>query len=240
MVGPYMVAQLHQNLIFDANFSMGQSDNEVSPFNTYTDSFDGTRWLASAKFTGSFTFGNLHVAPHIGVLYFQERQEAYIDSLSIDIPSQTVKLGRLTFGPKFSTTIQRRDGTTISPYLGIKGLWDFERTAIVDLTTGLASESTDGVRARVDAGVRIRLPDGLTLNGEGFYDGIGADDYKSYGGSIRMSIPLQRSQASHEAMKLGVKQDETTGLGAPADGAGSLAGASPGAADEQEPRTGND
>ena len=200
------MTQLHQNLIFDASFSWGQSDNEVSPFNTYTDSFDGTRWLASAKFTGSFTFGNLHVAPHVGVLYFQERQEAYIDSLSIDIPSQTVKLGRLTFGPKISTTITRKDGTTISPYLGIKGLWDFERTAIVDLTTGLASESTDDVRARVDAGVRIRLPDGLTLNGEGFYDGLGAKDYKSYGGSIRLNIPLQRDAGASNAdtMKLGV------------------------------------
>ena len=59
------------------------------------------------------------------------------------------------------------------------------------------------------------MPDGLTLNGEGFYDGLGADNYKSYGGSIRLSIPLQRSEASHEAMKLGVKQDETTGLGTP-------------------------
>ncbi len=203
MVGPYLVAQLHQNLIFDANFSWGQSDNEVSPFNTYTDSFDGTRWLASAKFTGSFTFGNLHVAPHIGVLYFQERQEAYVDSLSIDIPEQTVKLGRLSFGPKVSTTFQRRDGTTISPYLGIKGLWDFERSAIVDLTTGLASEGTDDLRARVDTGITIRLPDGLTLNGEGFYDGLGTQDYKSYGGSIRINIPLQRNGQPTAAMKLG-------------------------------------
>ncbi len=203
MVGPYLVAQLHQNLIFDANFSWGQSDNEVSPFNTYTDSFDGTRWLASAKFTGSFTFGNLHVAPHIGVLYFQERQEAYVDSLSIDIPEQTVKLGRLSFGPKVSTTFQRKDGTSISPYLGIKGLWDFERSAIVDLTTGLASESTDDLRARVDAGITIRLPDGLTLNGEGFYDGLGTQDYKSYGGSIRINIPLQRNGEPTAAMKLG-------------------------------------
>ena len=211
MIGPYMVAQLHQNLIFDANFSWGQSDNEVSPFNTYTDSFEGTRWLASAKFTGSFQFGQLHVAPHLGVMYFQERQDAYVDSLSIDIPSQTVKLGRLTFGPKFSTTIKRKDGTTISPYLGVKGLWDFERTEIVDLTTGIASESTDGVRTRVDAGVSIRLPDGLTLNGEGFYDGIGANNYKSYGGSIRLSIPLQRD-SSAATMKLGIKPDEAAGL----------------------------
>ncbi len=210
MVGPYLVAQLHQNLIFDANFSWGQSDNEVSPFNTYTDSFDGTRWLASAKFTGSFTFGNLHVAPHIGVLYFQERQEAYVDSLSIDIPEQTVKLGRLSFGPKVSTTFQRKDGTTISPYLGIKGLWDFERSAIVDLTTGLASESTDDLRARVDAGITIRLPDGLTLNGEGFYDGLGTQDYKSYGGSIRINIPLQRNGEPTAAMKLGVGASEPT------------------------------
>ena len=211
MVGPYMVARLHQNLIFDANASWGRSDNQVSPFNTYTDSFEGTRWLASAKFTGSFQFGHLNVAPHIGVNYFQERQDAYVDSLSIDIPSQTIKLGRLTFGPKFSTTIQRKDGTTINPYVGISGLWDFERTAIVDLTTGLASESTDGIRTRLDTGVKIRLPDGLTLNGEGFYDGIGANDYKSYGGSIRVGIPLQRDDTA-AATKLGITPDEAAGL----------------------------
>ncbi|MEM8973379.1 MAG: hypothetical protein AAGD43_15075, partial [Pseudomonadota bacterium] len=107
----------------------------------------------------------------------------------------------------------RKDGTTISPYLGLKGLWDFERSAIVDLTTGLASESTDDIRARVDAGVRIRLPDGLTLNGEGFYDGLGAKDYKSYGGSIRINIPLQRD-SSWNASVLGIKSDKaTTGYG---------------------------
>ncbi len=204
MIGPYLVARLHQNLIFDANFSWGQSDNEVSPFNTYTDSFDGQRWLAAAKFTGSFKFSYLHIAPHIGVQYFQERQKAYVDSLSIDIPDQTVRLGRLSFGPRFSTEIKRNDGTIIKPYLGIKGLWDFDRTAIVDLTTGLAAESTDEFRARINAGLKVRLADGMALKGEGFYDGLGAEDYESYGGSIRLNIPLQRDSNSSEAMKLGV------------------------------------
>ncbi|MEM9358913.1 MAG: hypothetical protein AAGB04_22255, partial [Pseudomonadota bacterium] len=92
----------------------------------------------------------------------------------------------------------------------IKGLWDFERSAIVDLTTGLASESTDDLRARVDAGITIRLPDGLTLNGEGFYDGLGTEDYKSYGGSIRINIPLQRNGEPTAAMKLGAGQDAAT------------------------------
>ena len=67
------------------------------------------------------------------------------------------------------------------------------------------------VRARVDAGVRIRLPDGLTLNGEGFYDGLGAKDYKSYGGSIRLNIPLQRDAGAAEALKLGVQGDAAAG-----------------------------
>ena len=147
MVGPYLVTQLHQNLIFDASFCLGPALTTKSRHSTpIPTDFDGTTsgWRPPSS-PAAFTFvqpaccATRRCASSIS----SERQEAYVDSLSIDIPSQTVKLGRLTFGPKISTTITRKDGTTISPYLGIKGLWDFERSAIVDLTTGLASESTD-------------------------------------------------------------------------------------------------
>ena len=190
MAGPYIVARLSSNLVFDAQATWGRSDNEVSPYNTYTDSFDGQRWLVRSRLTGDFKFGQLHVAPHVGVIYFEEKQKAYIDSNGYVIGSQTVELGRLTFGPKLSTSFTRSDGTTIAPFVALQGIWDFKRTDEVNIDTGLAVTGTDKVRARAEAGLSIQLPQGLSITGEGFYDGIGADGYNAYGGSVRVGVPF--------------------------------------------------
>ncbi|MGI9425684.1 MAG: autotransporter outer membrane beta-barrel domain-containing protein, partial [Hyphomicrobiaceae bacterium] len=190
MVGPYIAARLHHNLIFDARAAWGLSDNEVSPFATYSDDFEGERWLVKAQVTGDFRFGDIHVAPHVAVIYFAEEQAAYTDSLGIAIPSQTVSLGSLTFGPKISTRLETPTGIRIAPYVSVKGIWDFETADVVDLETGLASGS-DGLRARVNGGFNMQLPGGITLTGEGHYDGLGADDYEAYGGRVELRVPLQ-------------------------------------------------
>ncbi|MEM7750955.1 MAG: autotransporter outer membrane beta-barrel domain-containing protein, partial [Pseudomonadota bacterium] len=168
----------------------GKSNNEVSPYNTYTDDFKGRRWLVRSRLTGDFKFGAVHIAPHIGVIYFEEEQKAYTDSLGNAIDAQTVELGRLTFGPKFSTSFTRPDGTTIAPFVAINGIWDFKRTDQVDIDTGLAVTGSDKFRARTEAGLSIRLPQGVAITGEGFYDGIGADGYNAYGGSVKVGVPF--------------------------------------------------
>ncbi|MEM9359145.1 MAG: autotransporter outer membrane beta-barrel domain-containing protein [Pseudomonadota bacterium] len=190
MVGPYVVARLSANLIFDARAAWGKSNNEVSPYNTYTDDFDGQRKLLRGRLTGDFTFGGVHIAPHVGVIYFEEKQKAYTDSNGYTIAAQTVELGRLTFGPKFSTSFRRPDGTTIAPFVAINGIWDFKRTDQVDIDTGLAVTGSDKFRARTEAGLSIRLPQGVAITGEGFYDGIGADGYNAYGGSLKVGMPF--------------------------------------------------
>ncbi|MEM6496330.1 MAG: autotransporter outer membrane beta-barrel domain-containing protein [Pseudomonadota bacterium] len=190
MVGPYVVARLSANLIFDARAAWGKSNNEVSPYNTYTDDFDGQRKLLRGRLTGDFTFGGVHIAPHVGVIYFEEKQKAYTDSNGYTIAAQTVELGRLTFGPKFSTSFRRPDGTTIAPFVAINGIWDFKRTDQIDIDTGLAVTGSDKFRARTEAGLSIRLPQGVAITGEGFYDGIGADGYNAYGGSLKVGVPF--------------------------------------------------
>ena len=190
MVGPYVVARLSANLIFDARAAWGKSNNEVSPYNTYTDDFKGRRWLVRSRLTGDFKFGAVHIAPHVGVIYFEEEQKAYTDSLGNAIGAQTAELGRLTFGPKFSTSFRRPDGTIIAPFVAINGIWDFKRTDQVDIDTGLAVTGSDKFRARTEAGLSIRLPQGVAITGEGFYDGIGADGYNAYGGSVKVGVPF--------------------------------------------------
>ena len=125
------------------------------------------------------------------MIFFVEDQKSYTDSLSIFIPSQTISLGRATFGPKISTSFQRANGAVISPHLGIKGIWDFDKAEIVNLTSGLAVGSDD-LRARAEGGLSVQMPNGWSLKGEGFYDGIGSEYLEAYGGTIRLTVPLQR------------------------------------------------
>ncbi|MEM7747038.1 MAG: autotransporter outer membrane beta-barrel domain-containing protein [Pseudomonadota bacterium] len=190
LAGPYVVARLSSKLILDARAAWGKSDNEVSPYNTYADKFEGRRWLARGRLTGDFEFGRLHIAPHIGVVYFEEEQKAYTDSLGNTISSQKVELGRLTFGPKLSTTFTRPDGATVTPHVAVHGIWDFRRTDLVNIDTGLALTGTDDFRARAQAGVTARRADGMAITAEGFYDGIGAKDFDAYGGTLRIDMPF--------------------------------------------------
>ncbi|MGI9477130.1 MAG: autotransporter domain-containing protein [Hyphomicrobiaceae bacterium] len=190
MAGPYVAARLHDNLIFDARAAWGRSRNTVSPYATYSDDFDGGRWLVKGQFTGDFNYGSVRFAPHVGVLYLEESQKGYTDSRGNRIERQSVALGRLTFGPKLSATYRTAGGTSVAPYVSLKGIWDFRRSDLVDIETGVASAGNDALRGRAEAGLSVHLPNGMTLSGEGFYDGIGAGDYEAYGGNAKLSIPF--------------------------------------------------
>ncbi len=100
-------------------------------------------------------------------------------------------LGRLTFGPKFSYSYRRVGGITVTPYIGIRGIWDFDKAEIVILTSGLASGSDD-LRARAEGALSVQMTNGWSLDGQGFYDGIGSNDFEAYGGRITLAAPLQR------------------------------------------------
>lgn len=190
MVGPYVVARLMSQLIFDGRVTFGQSDNDVNPFGTYTDSFDGNRWLIRGQLTGELEHAGIAIAPHVRVIYYEERQESYVDSLGILIPGQTVSLGRLTFGPKVSGHHEMSDGTVVAPHLAFTGIWDFDEAEIVNVVTGLAAGSSDELRGKVEGGLAVQFAGGWRLDGKGFYDGIGADDLDVYGGSVTCTVPL--------------------------------------------------
>jgi len=190
MVGPYVVARLDDNAVFEGRIGWGQSENDISPFNTYTDTFDTERLFAKAKITGQFDMGGWMFAPHVAFLYFCEEQKSYQDSNGIVIPSQTIDLARLTFGPEISSRVLTDDGAMVSGRLGLKGIWDVATSETVDLTTGLPAESNQGIRAKLEGGLSIDFPGGWKISGEGFLDGIGAEDLSAYGGSLRAAMPL--------------------------------------------------
>jgi len=95
LVGPYLVSRLSDNLVLDGRVAWGQSDNDVSPSQTYEDSFDTERWLLKGQLTGEFETAGWRINPAASFIYFSDQQKAYTDSLGILIPKQTVDLGRI-------------------------------------------------------------------------------------------------------------------------------------------------
>lgn len=176
MIGPYFVAQVpDQPLFFEGRLLYGQTDNEISPLGTYTDSFETERWLAQLRATGEYQVQNTTLMPLLDFTYTDDTQKAYTDSLGNTIPGQTVSLMQLSAGMDFSTPLPVSMGA-------------------LDLTGGLSGiySSSDGAaaapefenwRGRTHLGLNYGLPNGARLSATTFYDGLGTD-YESYGASI--------------------------------------------------------
>jgi len=188
LIGPYLAARIHQNLILDGRAAWGQSYNNVNPLGLYEDDFNTNRWLVRGQLTGDFAWGNWTFNPSAGISYFSEKQKSYVDSLNITIPSQTITLGRAEAGPEVRYNLQTKDGWQFAPHVGVKGIWDFDPANIVT-AQGVTIDSS-GLRARAEGGTVLIMPWGWSLNGTGFYDGIGAKDFQSYGGSVKVKVPL--------------------------------------------------
>ena len=189
MIGPYLAGKVKDhNLYYEARAAWGQSDNEITPNGAFTDTFDTTRWMVSGRLSGSMTVQDFTVRPALSVVYWEETQEAYIDSLANTIAESTQTLGEVRFGPSFSKNFDLGNGAFIEPSFGVSGVFNFA-TGENNNAQGFAL-GDDDLRARLDAGINMRSEDGLVLLLTGFYDGIGLDNYESYGGSARVTVPL--------------------------------------------------
>jgi hypothetical protein len=190
MIGPYLAGQLpDQKLYYEARASWGQSTNKVSPDGTYTDGFDTTRWLVSAKVSGSYAINHLIVKPAISVSYYEETQHSYTDTDTNAnlIAAQTISIGELKFGPTLTDNIELDNGLLFQPSFGINGVYNF---AIKDnVASQGAALCNNDLRARIDAGFNLVDQDkGRSISTSGFYDGIGINDYQSYDGKVRLTL----------------------------------------------------
>jgi outer membrane autotransporter protein len=185
-VGPYLSARLDPHLFFDLRGAWGESNNDVNPFGLYTDSFDTTRWLTTARLTGNWTSDNWRLTPSVAVKYGEEEQQSYTDFYGVRIPGQTESLGRVEFGPEFGYRWDLADGTLIEPQLSIVGVWNFEDGG--SFLVGDTLVSPDDFTGKVEAGVLVQLPKGMSFRATGAYDGFGGD-YNAYSGRVWLNLP---------------------------------------------------
>ncbi len=189
MIGPYVTARLASHLYFDGHVAVGRSDNRISPFNTYTDTFRIGRWLARGSLTGEARHGNWTIRPHARLGYFEETQQRYTDSVGATIPSQTVRLGQLKIGPTFTGRFEGPEGWTWAPYLEVEGIYNIGDTTGVTLTDTNGPE-VEGWRARLKAGVGLTTGQGTRLSLGATHDGLGRSDFENWGLKFELSIPF--------------------------------------------------
>ena len=192
MIGPYAVIRLQENLYLDASATYGQSRNKVNALGLFEDDFETERILVQAGLTGDFELNpTLTVSPFARVTYYHETQESYTDSLGRTIPSQDFDLGRLEFGPKLSWEINRGDSLQFAPYVSFSGIYDFNKLQDSNPTDATLASSDSDFRGRLEAGATWFMPDrDIKISVEGFYDGIGAAGFESYGASLSFRMPF--------------------------------------------------
>lgn len=185
MVGPYITANLSPGLYFDARAAWGQSYNEVSPYDTYTDSTTGERALVTAALGGVTNLDALEIRPEARLSWYREQIAGYTDSLDVDIPSVTVETGTLEFGPTFRLPGEVADGVTFAPFLSLSGIWTFAETNTATVVSGQPGLENADLRGVVEVGVDVATDGGLTISASGSYDGIGTGGgYEAIGGSL--------------------------------------------------------
>ncbi len=189
MVGPYFVYRPFEDIYLDARVAYGASNGDLKPFGTYTDEYHTQRWLARAQLTGDLDFKEFRVSPMAQIVYFSETQSAYTDAFGNNIVEQDVSLGRLTTGVELARTWTFESGAMFAPQIAFKAVWDFagdNATRIQGLSSFL-----EEFHGRFEAGFRYTANSGHQIALEGFYDGIGNNDFNMIGGRIRLVIPLE-------------------------------------------------
>jgi len=155
---------------------------------TSTGNFDATRFFISANLTGTWIFWDaLRIAPRATLFYAQEHQNSFRTSNSIDVTSQTVRLGRFSVGPEVGYQFKFLGGDlTVEPFGYIKGEYDFAKQKTLILATGqIVTDTRWG--GRIGGGVNVDYQN-LSVRLGFSYDAIGRSGLNAWSGQLRASL----------------------------------------------------
>lgn len=192
LAGPYATVRLSPYLFWQARAAWGGSSNDVSPYQTYTDSFDSTRWLVSTSLIGAYDIDQWTIRPEIGFTYFEDKSDSYVDTFGVAMPGVKAKLGQFKLGPVISYRYALSHDVMLEPNFGAQLVWNFDNSADAAGINLLDREviGPDGLRGRVEVGLRATTSSGLSVNLSGAFDGIGADDYHAVTGRGEIHMPF--------------------------------------------------
>ncbi len=192
MAGPYATVRVSENVFWQGRAAWGQSNNKVSPFQTYTDAFDTNRWLVSSRLTGRWAIGPWTVEPSMSVAYIEDVSKSYADTFGVLIPTVKSQLGQAKAGPQVGYRYQLSPDITLEPVAGLQVIWNFAGGFTSDVLGEINGENAGpaGARGRANLGLRAIKYNGMQLDLSGSYDGIGIKDYDAFIGRATVEVPL--------------------------------------------------
>ncbi|WP_373636756.1 autotransporter domain-containing protein [Yoonia sp. BS5-3] len=186
LVGPYFVAKLpEQPLYFEGRYLVGKTENEVSADDTTVAEFDTERTLASVKVAGALEYSELTFTPSLSATQLQDEQLSFVDAADREIAAQSITMTDVALGVDFAMPLS----VTTGEFILTGGL-----SAVMSETSGegYAEDvipSFEGERGRVHVGGLYTLMTGVVLSAGANYDGIGTNDYQSWG--LRLGFDME-------------------------------------------------
>jgi outer membrane autotransporter protein len=179
MIGPYLSAELTNELFFSGRVAWGQSRNSVSidVFSDNTDwrgNFGTERFLARGALYGFYELGRARLMPQVDLAYVREKQEDYVvsDGVSeVPVAGIEAEIGRLTISTEIEWPVETTIGT-MSAFVIPRLDWDFHTSA--------PNRERNQTRGSLEFGLRTAPGAGWTSEAAVRYDGIGQSDFNAW------------------------------------------------------------
>ena len=107
-------------------------------------------------------------------------------ALNAAIPSVEVETGSFQFGPTISKDFILNEGGVLSTFIKPEIIWNFEQSNTATSFVNEAGIADEGVRGRIEGGFRATNATGGNTSLSVNYDGIGDNDFSSWG--IRIGL----------------------------------------------------
>lgn len=107
------------------------------------------------------------------------------------VPSVKSTLGQAKAGPEIGYRIVLGHAVIV-PHAGVQLIWNFAGETTIAGQGALTGENfgPQGVRGRVELGLRATTTEGIGLDAAGSYDGIGANGDHALTGKVIVRVPL--------------------------------------------------
>ncbi len=185
-VGAYVGGQFLDTITAHGFVAYTGSDYDVVNGGN-TGSFDADRWSGGLRVNGSLPMDGFTIQPTLSFSISREDQDAYVDSAANAIASNDITSGRLSVGPKIILDPFQTETGEVSPWAAVNYDYDFSDSDR-PVATG-SPDLGDVSSASVELGFISKIGN-AELTGSGRIGGLGSGEYTSYGGSLKLRIPL--------------------------------------------------
>lgn len=184
---PYVGIRLHDNIYASAFVGLTKINYNTNPGAGINAHFNGLRTLVGGALTGVWRDGPWRFQPTLSGTYGTETQEAYTDSASNAVASQTVSYGRVSAGPEVGYAFRfEEQGLSLEPFVLAKANLDMASSNAVSLNgqSVVLRPGTLG-SGSVGGGFDLRFDSGYYMRIQASYDSIGVSGLDVWSGVIR-------------------------------------------------------